>query len=141
MAAQDRFYYCVEAALQKNGWSNIAPLPLRYGADRLEIDLAAEQVLAAQQGAVQIAVEVKSFIAASVVYEFHQAVGQYLHYRLALEHNRLKNKLYLAVPETIYQQHFVKLLFQDSIQVHKVQIIIVDEQQQEILQWNPNPFQ
>ncbi len=35
---------------------------------------------------------------------FHQAIGQYIHYRMVLKHQRLDRIPYLAVPNTIYQQ-------------------------------------
>ncbi|MEB3293944.1 MAG: element excision factor XisH family protein [Synechococcales bacterium] len=51
----------------------------------MEIDLSAERLFVAQKEDIQIAVEVKSFAAPSVVYEFHQAIGQYLHSSSALD--------------------------------------------------------
>ncbi len=48
------------------------------------VDLGAERLLAAQKQGQQIAVEVKSFVGASEVTEFHLALGQTLNYRLAL---------------------------------------------------------
>lgn len=50
-----------------------------------EIDLAAEQLLAAEREGRKIAVEIKSFISPSNVSEFHTALGQFLNYRDALE--------------------------------------------------------
>lgn len=84
MSARDLFHETVKNALDKDGWINVAPLTLRYGTTKLEIDLGAEQVFVAQKNNIQIAIEVKSFAAASVVYEFHQAIGQYVHYRMVL---------------------------------------------------------
>jgi predicted ATPase len=84
MSSRDAFHEAVKQALTEDGWSNIAPLSLKYGQTKLEIDLGAEQLLMAQKGMTQIAVEVKSFASSSIVYEFHQALGQYLHYRMAL---------------------------------------------------------
>ena len=41
------------------------------------IDLGAEQLIAAEKHGEKIAVEIKSFVAVSVLYEFHLAIGQY----------------------------------------------------------------
>ena len=43
---------------------------------KLEIDLAAEKVLAAQKAGKKIAVEIKSFLNTSVITDFHAALGQ-----------------------------------------------------------------
>jgi XisH protein len=61
---------------------------------------------AAQKGQIQIAVEVKSFAAASVVYEFHQAIGQYLNYRMALRRLQPARIPYLALPLEVYERAF-----------------------------------
>ncbi|MBO0937633.1 hypothetical protein J2I47_13835 [Fibrella sp. HMF5335] len=50
---------------------------LKVGGLRLEIDLAAEQVLAAERGKEQIAVEIKSFLSKSKLNDFYEAKGQY----------------------------------------------------------------
>ncbi|WP_267923229.1 element excision factor XisH family protein [Nostoc mirabile] len=63
-----------------------------------EIDLAAENAIAAERDTEKIAVEIKSFIAGSDINEFHTALGQYLNYCLALEENQPERIVYLAVP-------------------------------------------
>ena len=45
---------------------------------KLQIDLAAENAIAAERGSEKIAVEIKSFIADSDISSFHTAFGQYL---------------------------------------------------------------
>jgi hypothetical protein len=40
--------------------------------------MVAERLLVAEKANIQIAVEVKRFVSTSVVYKFHQAIGQYL---------------------------------------------------------------
>lgn len=54
------------------------------------------QLFVAQKTTIQIAVEVKSFASASVVYEFHQAVGQYLHYRMVLRRSQPQRISYVT---------------------------------------------
>jgi thymidylate kinase len=60
-----------------------------------EIDLAAEQLLAADLEDRKLAVEVKRFISPSNVSEFHTALGQFLNYRDALETIEPDRQLYL----------------------------------------------
>lgn len=137
MSAKDIFHENCKQALLKDGWSiTNDPLRLEYGSVRLEVDLGAERVIAAQRGSSRIAVEVKSFVAPSVVKEFHAAVGQYLHYRLALKYNQSVRQLFLAVPIGIYEQRFGEQLFQDSIQEHRLKLIVFDPFTEEVLQWS-----
>lgn len=120
MPAKDLFYKTVETALIQDGWLNIKSLKLDYDGTTLEIDLTADKFLIAQKGSLQIAVEVKSFVSASVVYAFHQAIGQYIHYRMVLKYQHLEPIPYLAVPNSIYQQHFSQPFFQASLTENQV---------------------
>ncbi len=43
MSARDAFHDVVEQALINDGWLNIAPITLRYGGTKLEIDLGADR--------------------------------------------------------------------------------------------------
>lgn len=45
---------------------------------QIYIDLGAEQMTAAQRDKELIAVEIKSFLGNSYVYDFYQALGQYV---------------------------------------------------------------
>jgi hypothetical protein len=143
MAAKDSFHATVKQALIKDGWLRVVPLTLKLGNTRLEVDLSAERLLVAEKANIQIAVEVKSFLSASVVYEFHQAIGQYLHYRLVLERMQSPRLPYLAVPDRVYDQHFGDEFFQASLAAHGVQLIVVEIESEEIRQWiptvTPNP--
>jgi hypothetical protein len=59
--ARDLFHQAVREALETDGWLiTHDPLILKLGGLRMEIDLAAEQVLAAERGPEQIAVEIKT---------------------------------------------------------------------------------
>lgn len=137
MSARDSFHETVKQALIKDNWVNIAPLVLRYGATKLEIDLGAEQVLIAQKDNVQIAIEVKSFSAASVVYEFHQAIGQYIHYRMVLRQAQPERIPYLALPDEIYQRFFQTQFFRDSLEENQVRLLLVNPDLEEVTQWIP----
>lgn len=61
------------------------------------IDLGAEQMIAAEKAGVKIAVEIKSFLDESTISAFHEAIGQYDNYSLALEDEDPERQLYLAV--------------------------------------------
>ena len=61
------------------------PYELRVGGVEMYVDLGAEQLIAAERDQIKIAIEVKSFIGASAISEFHNAHGQFLDYRFALE--------------------------------------------------------
>jgi hypothetical protein len=105
--AKDRFHDVVRAALEKEGWQITAdPYEIVVDDVEFEIDLAAEQLLAATSGNQKIAVEVKSFISPSNVSDFHTALGQFLNYRDALEIVEPDRQLYLAVREPIYKSFF-----------------------------------
>jgi XisH protein len=141
MSARDIFHDAVEQALRKDGWSNISSMSLRYGVTKLEIDLSAERFFAAQKEDLQIAVKVKSFAAPSVVYEFHQAIGQYLHYRMVLRRLQPQRIPYLSLSIEIYERFFRTEFFQDSLEENHVNLILVDTASKEITQWLPHPDQ
>ncbi len=100
MSAKDRFHNAVKRGLEKSGWViTHDPLRLEFAEnERVEIDLGAEKLLAAEKSGNKIAVEVKSFLSASALSDFHTALGQFLNYRLVLEKIEPARILYLAVP-------------------------------------------
>ena len=108
---------------------------MRYGPTNLRVDLGAERIIAAQRNLEEIAIKIKSFLDASVVNDFHAAVGQYLHYQLGFNYNGWKRKLYLAVPSGIYAAEFHKPLFEDSIQTYGIKILVYSAEPPEIEQW------
>ena len=105
MAARDLFHDCVRNALIKDGWIiTHDPMRIQVGGVQMLIDLGAEKVIAAEKNGDKIAVEVKNFIQASAISEFHTAVGQYRNYYLALLSEDPERVLYLAVPEDAYNK-------------------------------------
>ena len=139
MSARDIFHEVVKQALASDGWANIAPITLRYGVTKLEIDLGADRFFAAKKGQLHIAVEVKSFATASVVYEFHQAIGQYIHYRMALKRLQPHRIPYLAIPLEVYDRFFRTTFFQDSLEESQVNLMLIDATRQEVEKWIPEP--
>ena len=121
MSAKDRFHEAVKMGLIKDGWTiTDDPLYLDFDNTRVQIDLAGEKLIAAELGAEKIAVEVKSFLAASTIYEFHLAVGQCFSYRIALRFQQPERKLYLAVPIHIYDNFFRRPFAQETIEESKI---------------------
>jgi hypothetical protein len=113
--AKKVFHNIVKAALQKEGWMiTHDPYELRVGGVEMYVDLGAEQLIAAERDQIKIAIEVKSFIGASVISEFHNAHEQFLDYRFALEEEEPDRKLYLAVPVKTYCTFFSLRFIQTS---------------------------
>lgn len=136
MPARDIFHNAVKVALQKEGWIiTHDPLPIPYGGIDLYIDLGAERMLAAERNGERIAVEIKSFVAPSLVSEFHAALGQFLNYRLVLEVQDPGRELFLAVPFDAYNLFFTQPFPQLAIQRHHVKLIVYNSEDQEITQW------
>ena len=79
MSAKDLFHQAVKTALQKENWLiTNDPLRLPFGLFNFYIDLGAEEMIAAEKEQRQIAIEIKSFTAASTINEFHTVLGQFL---------------------------------------------------------------
>ncbi|XWK89395.1 MAG: XisH family protein [Phormidium sp.] len=135
--AKDVFHQQVKNALIKEGW-NIThdPLTIRISeAVKLQIDLAAETMLAAERDSEKIGVEIKSFVGDSNISAFHTALGQYLNYCQALEEQEPDRIVYLAVPVETYQDFFQLPFIQRSLRRYQVKLIIYDPKQEEIKQW------
>jgi XisH protein len=105
--AKDKFHNIVKNALIKEGWMVTAdPMSFKVGEVNFQIDLAADRILTAEKENVKIAVEVKSFTQQSPLHAFHEAIGQYDNYLLALEDYDPDRILYLAIPTEIYDSFF-----------------------------------
>ena len=84
----------------------------------------------------KIAVEVKSFLSKSFMNNFHEAMGQYLDYRSALEDFEPERTVYLALPthaynHTVFQGRFI----QKRLHEENAQLIIFEPVKNEIIQW------
>lgn len=117
MSAKDLFHEAVRKALEKEKWViTNDPLMVKFGKDKVFIDLAAERVLTAEREGEKIAVEIKSFLGESELFDYHTALGQFLNYRLVLESSEPDRTLYLAVPIETYQSLFSRDLAKASVQ-------------------------
>ena len=136
MAAKDKFHNVVKIAIEKDGWT-ITDDPLFIRAEDIDfyIDLGAEKVLAAEKAGQKIAVEIKSFLGASEVNEFHSALGQFLNYRSALRLTQPERVLYLAVAIDIYEEFFNRRFIQRVIAEHQLRFLIFNVEREEIVLW------
>ncbi|MDZ8257530.1 XisH family protein [Nostoc sp. ChiQUE01b] len=138
MPAKDKFHAVVRIALEKEQWKiTDDPLRLEVGGTKFEIDLGAEQLLAAERGEEKIAVEIKTFLSDSPLTDYHAALGQFLNYRLALEISDSNRILYLAVFIGVYEAFFKREFAQISVERYQIKQIIYDPIQEVIVQWIP----
>ncbi len=135
--AKDIFHEQVKNALIKDGWIiTDDPLTVRISeAIKVQIDLAAENAIAAERDSEKIAVEIKSFIADSDISEFHTALGQYLNYVQALEEYEPERIVYLAVPEETYKDFFQLNFIQRTIKRYQMKLIVYEPTEEEIILW------
>lgn len=134
--AKDLFHQVVKTALIKDGWTiTNEPLTIRIDRVKLEVDLAAEKVFAAEKDGQKIAVEVKGFINPSTINDFHTALGQFLNYRLALQMTDPSRILYLAVPVDIFNTFFQERFTQAAVEQYGLKIIVYNPNTEEITRW------
>jgi hypothetical protein len=136
--AKDIFHDAVKQGLLKEGWTvthDPYTINIPEFRPKQDIDLGAEKMLAAEKGIEKIAVEVKSFVQASVVYDFHTALGQYMNYLIGLNHQEPDRILYLAVPQHAYQSFENMGLIWEAIETYKVKLIVYDTNLETVLSW------
>ncbi|BCL39395.1 XisH family protein [Nostoc sp. MS1] len=122
MPAKDIFHNTVKTALEKDKWT-ITDEHLFIQVEDIDfyIDL--------------IAVEIKSFLGASDVTEFHLALGQCLNYRSALRLTEPERILYLAVPVDVYNEFFSRKFIQRIIAEYQLKLLIFNPEREEIVIW------
>lgn len=136
MPAKDMFHDLVKRALQQDGWViTHDPLFIEWGEAEIYVDLGAEKLLAAEKGQQKIAVEVKSFLAPSVMSEFHTAVGQYIDYRTVLEAEEPERRLYLAISNDVYQSFFQRPFAQRVVENNRIALLVYHIRQEAIVRW------
>ena len=135
--AKDIIHEEVRKILESNGWTiTHDPYSLYLEKRTLSIDLGAERIIGAEKGSEKIAVEVKSFIKESFIYDFHEVLGQYLIYEEFLFDQEPDRELYLAVTVKVFESKF-----KDDADVlricrkFKIKILIFDEITNVIAQW------
>ncbi|WP_204105469.1 MULTISPECIES: XisH family protein [Spirulina sp. CCY15215] len=135
--AKDKFHESVKQALIKEQWTiTHDPLRIEFGEeDKIQIDLGAKQILGAERTGQKIAVEIKSFLNDSAMFDFHLALGQFLNYRLVLEEIEPERILYLAIPLTAYQSFFLRDLPKAAIQRYELKLLVYDPMNEAIVKW------
>ena len=137
MAAKDFYHKIVKQALIADGWViTHDPYFVQMGKLKGFIDLGAE-LLAAEKDTIQIAVEIKSFVGLSDLNEFKEALGQYLLYKLALSKKEPERTLFLAIPQTFYQDFFEDAFFREILELYTLKIVTFDELNTKIVLWKP----
>ncbi len=136
MSKRDFFHDAVKNAIIKDGWTvTHDPYELKVGGVDMAVDLGAERILAAEKDNQKIAIEIKSFISASEISEFHTALGQFINYKIALAEKEPARKLYLAVPEDVYDTFFQLPLVKKSGRFVKLKLIVYQPITEEIVKW------
>jgi XisH protein len=132
---RDAFHNAVRHALEKDGWKiTHDPLKLALGTDTtMLIDLGAERLLVAERNMEYIAVEVKGFTETSNTHEFHSVLGQYLNYRAALRILYPDHKLYLAVPDDVFQTFFQRQFTQIILKEFMLNILVYNAPEEVIV--------
>ncbi len=136
MPAFDLYHDAVKQALIKDGWViTHDPLHLRWGRKDMYVDLGARRLIVATRAEENIAVEVKSFIRASEMEAFRDAIGQYAIYRAVMRRTYPEYTLYLAVSDFVFRSLFEEPIGQLMIQDENLKLIIFDADKEIIVQW------
>ena len=80
-------------------------------------------------------VEIKSFAGKSQMYEFHNALGQYMVYRKLIQLTEPEYKLYLAIDDVVYDKFFQRKSVQAVSQENHLLLIVVNTKKEEIQLW------
>lgn len=140
LMARDLFHEAVRNALINDGWTiTHDPYPIKLMDFDLDVDLGAERTLAAERGlgdsVEKIAVEIKTFLSASFMRDFHNAVGQYTNYLLLMNVQEADRKLYLAVPKDVYALRFDRPGVRFICEQAHISLVVYDEDNQQIELW------
>lgn len=140
MPARDRFHDIVKIALMNDGWTvTDDPLRLHWGSRDLYVDLGAEQLLAAEKGPQQIAVEIKSFTSPSAMDDLEKALGQFTLYNAILVELEPQRRLYLAVNNETFRGLFREPVGTLLLETGRLRLFVFSTQQEAITEWIPPP--
>ena len=134
--ARDKFHQIVRLALEADGWEiTHDPYPLQLTRRKLGVDLGAEKIIAASKESEKIAVEIKSFLNDSFLYDFHEALGQYLVYQPFLERKEPTRMLFLAVSLLVYEEYFLDEDIQFLCEQYNMKVVVFDQHKEQIVLW------
>jgi XisH protein len=136
MPAKDIYHDVVCSALVKDGWTiTDDPLTLKIGGRSVYVDLGAERLIGAERGTEKIAIEIKSFLSPSPIYDLENAWGQFFMYARALRKRDPERLLYLAVNrntfETLFKEEAGELLLEEP----GFRMVVFDPITEEVVQW------
>lgn len=138
MPARDTYHQHVVDALTRDGWVvTHDPLIVRVGAKDVFIDLGAERFVAAEKAGRKIAVEVRSFVAASEVRELEVTLGQFVLYGDALARREPDRVLYVAVRAQVYRDIFLEPMGAMLLENGRLRLIVFDPENREVVKWIP----
>lgn len=137
MPRKDNYHDAVRTALERDGWTiTDDPLSVQTPGTEFQIDLAAERlVISAEKDGEKIAVEVKSLVGHTFFYDYYQALGQFLVYKIALELVYPEKVLFLAIPQEAYEELKESFAFRESWSRFVVNLLIFNHKQKKISQW------
>ena len=136
MPKLDIIHNAVKNALINDGWViTDDPYIIQYRRTTLYADLGAERPIAAERDNQKLVVEVKSFVGTSKIQDLKEALGQYDIYRYLLEETAPDRRLYIAVSAVVYKSFFTQDVVQLILSKHRLPLIIVDTEREEIEQW------
>ena len=136
MAARDVFHAAVRQALITDGWTiTHDPFKVRWKTRKLQIDIGAEKLIAAQKDAQQIAVEIKSFIGANDLEDLYHALGQFILYRKALRKVEPQRTLFLALDVKAFSQIFDDPEGESLRAEEDIKLLVFDKDTEEIVLW------
>lgn len=146
MPKKDKIHEIVKKAIIKSGWEiTDDPYVISYGERFLFIDLGARDseninatnsiIIGAKQNEKIIAIEIKEFTSHSPIADLEQAIGQYILYQLLLKEVEPSRKLYLAITTKMNEEIFNEPIGQLVIKELKLNLMIIDINKEEIIQW------
>lgn len=124
---KDLYHSLVRRALEKDGWKiTHDPLVIPVGKRKIKVDLGAEPLIAAEREGEKIAVEIKSFLNISLLYDFYGVLGQFKFYWFPLHKVEPDRKLFLAVSSDIYSEFFDDPFIREISEFENLHILIFD---------------
>jgi hypothetical protein len=134
--AKDKYHDLIKRLLEEDGWTiTHDPLLVKTLISKLEVDLGAEKIIAAEKGTTKIAVEIKSFLGHSTLHDFYKALGQFVFYLAALEEEAPERTLYLAIPLHAYEYLFQDPIAEKLSEVNGLRLIVFSVQKEKIILW------
>ncbi len=139
MSKKDTIYEEVKTALIKEGWKITSdPYRINFEGERVFIDIAAEAPFEAEREGNKIVIEVKSFRAPSLLNDMHEAIGQYINYRVILEHIGLERVLYLAFDQEALGEFRERKGLRILLEASQVHGLAIDTETLETIKWIEN---